>query len=173
MTYEYVLTLADFKAAQRLFMRQTLWRRINGFLWIVILPIVGALSLGLLLYDVIFRHFKYPASIGGILAGLAWFGLYLAIMRPITIRRIFKQLSPGGGLEHSVSHELTENEFISRIAGRSEGRFLPAAFYGFAEDEQIAILLVSKKKFLFVPKRAMPEEAWAELRAWLDKNGKR
>ena len=60
---------------------------------------------------------------------------------------------------------------ISRIPSKSEGHFERGAIVNFAEDDAIALFYLGKKKFLFVPKSALPSEGWTELRQWIGTKG--
>jgi len=61
--------------------------------------------------------------------------------------------------------EVTPEQVISAIPNRSEGRFFWSAIQDYAEDDKIALLFIQKKKFLFIPKHALPDAAWRELKA--------
>ncbi len=171
MTYAYDLTFPDFVAAQRLHIRHQPRARLWFLVWQRIMPVVSLLSIILLVRDVAFHHFSYPPIVGGILAALSWIGLFTFLFRPIQLRLAFRKLRPDvTNGRHAVELELTPEELISRIPGKSEGRFRRAAIIDFAEDEHLALLYLRPKLFLYIPKSAMPEPAWTELRQWLDRS---
>lgn len=169
MIYVYDLTLEDFKAAQRLHIRHSRRSQWTFIFWHRVLPIISLCCLVLVIRDMGWHHFSYSPLTGGILCGVAWIGLFCFLMRPFMIRRAFRALRADLKGSHSVELELTNHLLISRIPGKSEGRFERAAVTDFAEDEAIALVYVGKKKFIFIPKRAMPENGWQELRAWIER----
>ncbi|WP_263367603.1 YcxB family protein [Edaphobacter bradus] len=57
--------------------------------------------------------------------------------------------------------------FVSGLPGRSETRFLWPAIYDFAENERIALVYLSRRSFIVIPKHAMPEESWREFRSFI------
>jgi hypothetical protein len=172
MVYEYNLTFAEYKAAQRLFNKRTPKQRFNVILWLFVMPIVGIIAFGVLLrlFDqMIYRHLRPSPIIIGLLVGLTYISLRGAIMQPLVVRRMFKDLTPDGVGNRAFSFEFTGTELISRNPGKSEVRYFSSAFSGILEDEKMVLLLISDKRFLFIPKRVMPPEGWAELRAWVGK----
>lgn len=167
MVYQYELTFSDYIAAQKLHIRCNARVRFWFFVWQRIMPVVALSAAAVLLWDVVFRHFQLSPAVGGALGALVWLGLYPIVLRPYQLRRAFRQLrSDSTQSVHAVELELTDRELISRIPGRSEGRYKPGAILNFIEDELVALLYVREKMFLFIPKRALPNEGWAELRSW-------
>jgi len=167
MVYSYDLTFQDYLSAQKLCVRRNLRARIIFFIWYRIMPILGIAAVGLFVRDTVFHHFSYRPALGGALAGIAWIGLYPIICRPFMLRKLFKQLRPDVKGDHPIELEINGDDLISRIPGRSEGRFKQAAISEFVENDKIALLFITKKKFLFIPKTAMDDSGWSELRTWL------
>jgi hypothetical protein len=113
---------------------------------------------------------QHSPALGGLFGALVWLGAFGPISRELQIRRGFRRLREDvPGPDHPVELELCDDELISRIPGRSEARFQRSAIRDFVEDDACALLYVRKKLFLYFPKLALPEEAWAELRAWSGK----
>jgi hypothetical protein len=168
--YEYGLKYQNYKDAQKLYIRHSKRAALYYYFFIWVLPILGCLLaiFGLAaLFEigpVWVRYFR-----GLYVVGL-WFALFIPIMRIFTVRRCWKQLvppnTPGKGMkaEIHVTLEFNAEQFISAIPGRSEGRFFWSAVQDFAEDVKIALIFIHKKRFIFIPKPALPEAAWSELR---------
>ena len=170
MLCEYRLTLDDYKAAQRLHIQCNQRVRFWFFFWHRFMPVVSSAALVLLLWDVFYRHFALPAWVGGVLAGLSFAGFYVPAIRPFLVRRAFRTLMEDASGGHGLLQlELRESELISRIPGRSEGRFQSVAIYEMVRDERICLIYIRKKLFLFVPRESMPEELWAALADWSGK----
>jgi hypothetical protein len=168
MICEYTTNLEDFKAAQRLCIKRSPTKAFSFYLFQRVLPV---LAIALLAWDILHRHFGFPPLVAGILGAVAWIGLYCPIMYPIQIRRLYRAMKNGRDDSAPLILEWNEHEMISRVPGLSEGRFLPAAIRDFAEDDNIALIFFAKNKFLMVPKRAMSESGWQELRHWMAKRG--
>ena len=166
-TASYVTTFNDFVAAQRLARKHHRLMAAAYYFWYGVVPLLALAALAALIYDFVPGHAFLPAHVGPYLAGLVGAGLYLAILRPIAIRRSYRQTRGGRPADAPVEFELTGTEIISRIPGRSEGRFLPSAVISFAEDDRIALIYVAKKRFLFVPKTALTAAQWTMVRHWV------
>ena len=170
MLCKYRFTLDVYKAAQHLHMRANRRVRLGFLFWHRLMPVISVAAFALLLWDCFHRHFAFPALLGGVLAGISWIGLYVPLMRPYRIRRGFRRIMESDrGLEQPVELELRDQELISRIPGRSEGRFLPAAIHDVVRDERICLIYIQKKLFLFIPRQSMPDEFWTALAAWSGK----
>ena len=165
--YEYAMTLQDFKNAQILCSRRSKKSRLLFLLWLRVLPVVGILSLLALIWDIKLRHFGFTSAVGGILVGLAWFGLSIPAMRPFYIRSLYRQMKNVWPEGSPIEIGIEGDELISRVPGMSEGRFRRQAIVDFVEDDETALLYVAKKAFLFLPKRALPQVAIQEIKAWL------
>jgi hypothetical protein len=134
------------------------------------LPIVGFI-VGLPLIASIFgyqpRWLEAPSVFSGV--GL-WFAFCIPLFRLISVRKCWKRLLPESGRRSTksvipVELEMTADQIISTLPGRSEGRFFWAALPDFVEDEKLALVFVKKKQFLFIPRRAMDEVGWVQLRS--------
>ena len=173
MVYEYVLTFQDYRNAQRLYLRHRKMAAIYFYFWIWVLPISGLLVGILFAIAMLSGRTEGMAAYAGLAAGGVWLACFIPTMQWYGRRKIWKQLIPpeietrSAKTAISVSLEFNESQLISTIPGRSEGRFFWPAILDFAENDQVAILFIHKKQFLFVPKRALPEFAWADLRKHL------
>ncbi len=66
--------------------------------------------------------------------------------------------------------ELRAGELISRIPGRSEGRFRPVAIQDMVRDERICLIYVGTKRFLLFRCESISDDLWAALAAWSGKS---
>jgi hypothetical protein len=167
MNYRYRMSYSDFKEAQRLHMRATPRFAIPFWIFLRILPALGLVAF-LLLETKMIPSANAPlvAIASGIMAAGAW-GLIMALIRPFSLRRLYKQMKNGRGDDADLELALEDGQIISRVPGMSEGRFLPPAIQRFVENDRIALFYVSKKRFLVNPKRAADEEGWSSIRQWL------
>ncbi len=167
MRCEYQSSFADFKLAQKTYVRSSPRRRfsLHAFLWGLLLTGVVLITLahlfeahGMQLVSAILM----PLGAGAISGGVT-----VVLIRPWSMRRVYRSL--GGDLKQPrVIYVAVEGDtLISGIKDRSEGRFQRASVCETAEDEAMLLLFVSSKRFLYLPKHAMPTETLASIREWL------
>jgi len=167
MNYRYRTNYSEFKEAQRLHMEANPKFAIIFWVFLRILPALGLIAFVLLQFHFLpTTNGPIIAIASGTMAAGAW-GLIMALIRPFSMRRLYKQMKNGRGDDAELELEIQDSQLISRIPGMSEGRFLPAAIQRFIENDKIALLYIAKKRFLLVPKKAMDEEGWSSLRSWL------
>ncbi len=170
---EYITTFADYKAAQTLFLKYRRDARTRYYFWMFGLPIATVLGLLSMWHE---SKLNDNASFG-LAAWLTFCAavgtVSIVILRPWNLRRCFKKLRNASGLTETTTSVFSfdESVVISAIKGRSEGRFYWTAIQGFAEDSAIALLFISKKRFLFIPKRAMTDQQWESLRQLVSEKG--
>jgi hypothetical protein len=169
MRYEYTLTYRDYLDAQKLH-RHNRWKAALSYcVWIWVLPILGLLT-GLAWaassFDSAPDWVSNVAAFAG--AGL-WLAFFIPAMRLYSIRKCWKRLLPESAKKSvrtdiSVALEMTSDQIIVVLPGTAEGRYFWSAIVDYAEDERLALVYIKKKNFLFIPRRAMDEAGWAELR---------
>jgi hypothetical protein len=171
MIYDYVLDYQDYRKAQKLYFRH---RRAAGLrlgLWLYVMP---ALALSLVIADLYLRHVGRANPSDPLLAPtffFVWMSVWVVALRPWHLRRCYKKLLPPGQKKLiPAEFSFDDQGVVSSIPGRSEGRFFWAGILDYAEDEEMALLFIRKKNFLFVPKRAMDQVAWEYLRAQLQQH---
>lgn len=163
--YQYVLQKKDFLNAQHLCLRHNRRASLSYYFWIWLVPILGVVSLLITVtahflgQEALFRMLVPVAAMG------TWFAIFLPAMRWWSIRKGWKSSAETIDGGKPVSLQFNDEQVISSIPGKSEGRFFWNAILDFAEDERIALLFIRKKQFLYIPKTALPEEAWAQIRA--------
>ena len=167
MKQSYTTSYADFMDAQRLHLRRSPKIAILFWLFFRIFPVIAiALSIWLWLDKPPLKNMVLGCLVFSTI-GVGLWGLVMAAMRPFNMRRIYKRMKNGRSDSEPIELEITEGQLISRIPGRSEGRFLPSAILRFEEDERVALLYVTPRLFLSLPKRVLGDAQWLELRAWL------
>lgn len=131
------------------------------------MPLLGVL-LGLLFltHPVWFRNVSGPV-IAGIIGGLIGGGLGAALTRPWNLQRTYRSLNGDPAKELEIYLALEQDELISRVVGKSEGRFRRNAICKMQEDERMLLLFVAKTRFLYLPKDKIPAELIAEIRGWM------
>ena len=172
MGHEYVMSFEDFRNAQNLYFRHRRAAGIRLRLWLYGLP---ALAVALVIADVYLRRSRDPDAYDPLLGAVVFFvilSVWVIGSRRWQLRRCFKRiLPPGQAKEALVQFDFDDQGVVSSIPGRSEGRFFWAGILDYVEDDEMALLFVRKKNFLFVPKRAMDDPAWERLRAYVRQHG--
>lgn len=163
MKLEYTLTLADFKAAQRLHYRQTLGRRIRLAFWTVVVPCLALAGLAAFLFLDMSRITPYAAILFGVECAMLAISVINPIARYYKMRKAFNLLFPPARVERNSTLEITEDYILSGIPGVSEGKFFWNALVDFAQDEKITLLYIAKTRFLFFPTSAMTDMQSDEL----------
>jgi hypothetical protein len=170
MRYDYTLTYRDYLDAQKLYRRHRTSAGVFYYFWFWLLPIVGVVC-GLPLVAGLFGYQPtwLEALSGFSVLGL-WFALSIPLLRFYSVRKCWKRLLPDSlpkstQTEIPVGLEMTPDQLISSLPGRSEARFLWPALVDYAEDEKLALVYIKKKFFLFVPRRAMDDAGWIQLRS--------
>ena len=158
-----------YKAAQRLYFRCDPRRRLSFLFWHRIMPVISTAALGVLLWDIVLRRCAFSPSVAGVLGGVSFLGLSTFALRPLQLRRDFRKIMQNGGLDQNLELELKDGELVTRVPGRSESRFQPAAIYDMVRDQEVCLLFLRKRLFLYVPRQNLPEEQWAALTAWSGK----
>lgn len=167
MSYDYISTFDDYKAAQKLYLRSRPKARIRLLGWMYGLPVATAV-----LVFILWRGSRGSDWSGfSILTWLTVVCFFLTVqvvvLRPWNLRRCYKRLRKVSGLTDSttIRFEFDDNGVVSGIAGRSEGRFFWSGIQDFVENDKIALLFIGSKRFLYIPKRAMADEQWTQLRS--------
>jgi uncharacterized membrane protein YhdT len=172
MTFEYISTFGDYKAAQDLYLRHRKAARFRFLFWMIGLPVGTVILWCLAVYDA--RH--YSSQSFELASWLAFcctaLMIWVVLLRPWTLRRCFKKMKRLGGIsnENPVRFTFDDAGVTSTVVGRSEARFFWSAIQGFAEDASIALIFISEKRFLFIPKRAMDDVGWDQFHAIIRAN---
>jgi hypothetical protein len=171
LRFEYQITYANFLDAQRLYRRRRWTQAVVWGIFCCILPIVGVLvSLPLLAFIVLGDESSLVDSSRS-LAPLGFLFVVIWLVTMFSYRTYWKKLLPESVIKRStkttitVALELTAEQLISILPNRSEGRFMWSALPDFVEDKKIALIFIKKKQFIFIPKDAITEDAWAFIRS--------
>lgn len=160
---EYTITYADYKAAQWLYLRE---RRVAmvGYLvaaWAV--PTFGICILALAFWSRI-HSTASGADQSGLMIASLWLVVAFPLIRWMRLRRGYRDLFPKG-TPKITRITVNEDQVISALPDRNEGRYYWNSIVDHAEAKSGMILFVGKKQFLIVPHRALDEAQWMELRA--------
>ena len=167
MRFAYTSDFQDFQRAVRTCIRSTPRRRFTFHFQSWIMATIGvtsviALSLSHSSYDR-----QLPALAFALACGLIAGGIVMPLLRPWMIRRAYKAQS--GGIKNQIPLylEVDCDTLVSGIEGQSEARFQRAGIRSTAEDDQILLLFVTQRKYLYLPKNRLPKEAIDAVHEWL------
>jgi hypothetical protein len=163
MQLTYTLTLADFKAAQQLHIRQKLSRRIKFIVSYRAIPILTA---ALWLASIVFLLSGETKPLMALIpfdAGMPIIAIGLPICRFYNMRKCFKQLFPPTRTDRSSSIDIDEDRIFSGVPGVSEGKIFWTGVLAFAQDEKITLLYIAETRFLFFPTAALSPEQRTDL----------
>jgi uncharacterized membrane protein YhiD involved in acid resistance len=174
VTVDYTTTFEDYRAAQALYLRSRRWPGLRYKLWMYGLPTAAIVLTSCALWEL---YRGQPSSVAGF-GGAAVYAIIMTIvvvfLRPWNLKRLYKKQRKTAGVEalNAVRFSFDESLVRSGYPGRSEGQFSWDAIGDYAEDKEIFLIFISKKMFLYIPKRAMADEQWNELRDMLQAKGK-
>jgi hypothetical protein len=163
MKLTYTLTLADYKAAQRLNVRQKLLRRINYFYWHVFVPIFFG---SVIICSGVYYAFTQPKMLGFLLLfyiPLLWVAFAMPLMHELNTRKGFKQLSPPSRIDQSNSIEIDDDGIHSIMPSVREEKYFWAAIVGFAQNKKVTLFFTAENQFLFIPTYAFSPTQRTEL----------
>lgn len=162
MAYDYLLTYDDYLAAQRAYYSRKWTSRLFYIFLIWICPLAGCSLVFFELYLYIgnegFDHFY-------LILGLV-FGIGMPLTRIYQLRGCWRSMNPTG---NAIPAELEWNDEqvvvnVKDNRDNDEERLLWPSICGLITDSNITLLFIEKKRFIFIPNRALPQEAWDDLR---------
>ncbi len=165
MRFEWVLSLADYRAAQNLHNRSSLVRRSRVFTFRWLIPFLALLSL----LSILFTYFttrRTDVFLHDLSTTLPFF-LFVVVFRVFykwSTRASYKRLFLNGDSSKPLYMDVDEHRVLSGIPGSGEGKFFWSTILNFAEDDRIALVYISKQMFLMIPKKKLSPAAWADLR---------
>ena len=157
MRLEFKVTFADFKAAFRLHRRQTIVRRLSGFIWpILTLACIAAA----LVSNPKSELFAQAFGIGVV---CLWFSLAFPVVRVLSVRRSYRRFFPNSETDRECFAEVNDKTVVTGIVGAVELRYAWKAIIALAQDERTTLFYTSKCSFLFFPTPAMSPAQRTEL----------
>jgi hypothetical protein len=159
---DYAIQFDDYKAAHRLWLLERpgamLWHL--AVMWILPGVVVCANCWSLWLW--IRQRSDILPTVYGITIAVTWLCLILILTYRRRLRRRYKEAT--GGAAAQRVRLLVDNAHVAvSYAGRTETRFSWSAIGNFLEDEHGGVL-VAGKMWVVIPRRALKEPQWAELR---------
>jgi hypothetical protein len=175
MKINYTLTLADYKAALRLHSRQTFGRHLSFILIYIAVPILAIL--GLVIWPFLHITDQTPTWIIILMNGIEILLVYLSIAAPISrflqIRKNFKRLFPSARTDRNSSIDIDDECILSGLPGVSEVKTFWPGIFGFAQDNQVTMIYLNRKAFLFFPTSALSPDQRIELNNIVTRHGLR
>jgi hypothetical protein len=133
--------------------------------WFYIIPVLALFGLMAFALLEVNKLTRFAAELFGIECALVFLAVYVPVRRYYLLRKSFKQMFPAKRTDPSSSIDIDDECIAWGIPGISEAKFTWAAIIDFAQDENITLLYLSKKGFLFFPTPALMPEQRTELTA--------
>jgi len=158
----YAIQFEDYKAAHRLWLSDRpgamLWHLFVMWIFPGVVVCANCWSLWLWIRQ---RNDILP-TVYGITIALTWLCLILITTYRRRLRRRYREAT-GGAAAQRVGLLVDDAHVAVSHAGRTETRFSWNAIENFLEDEHGGVL-VAGKTWVVIPRRALNEPQWAELR---------
>ncbi len=119
MICKYKTTYADFQEAQRLHMRSTPALAITFWIFLRIFPVLGLIAFILLQFHLLPTTSAPIVAIASGLIAVGVWGLIMAMIRPFSLRRFYKQMKNGRSDDVELELQIHDGQLISRIPGVS------------------------------------------------------
>ena len=168
MKIEFTLTFDTFKAAYALYQKR---RPSVRLMFPISIGILAAGILGAVLIDESGPYgWLAPLSAGAIGGGLVG-TILLPLVRIYAVRRAFRNFLPKPVSGRALSFEIDDDQIRSLVPGVGLGEIQWSAIYGFAQNEKVTLLYLTKSRFYFFPTTALTPEQRAELNTIIDRHG--
>jgi hypothetical protein len=166
MRYYYTSNFSTYKMAMRAYIRSSWSRRVRFHIWMWGLLVSGV---------VLFLMLSFSPNIGrtaqdfclpiafGLIAG----GAVTPLIRPLQLQRVYRAWN--GELQNNkeIYVEVDVPVLLSGIESEREGKYQRGAFCNVIENDEIVLLFLNKKKFIYFSKASLPQAFFDELHAWL------
>ena len=160
---EYTITYADYKAANRLYLLHRPRTMIGYLLLTWVLPTIAFCLLGWALWLQAHGEVSVPFATSGSMVSYVVLALFLPLIRWRGLRLGYQGMLPKGG-QKIVRLTANEEQVIFAVPGRAEGRYFWKAIEDHAEDKNSLILIVSRTRYRIVPRHALNEAQWVQMR---------
>lgn len=163
MRCEYIFSNNDFLESMKAYRKRAKGAAFVYYLDVWILPGLGILAALVCLSAYVRREQDLFEST----FWLACLGIVAAIGLPILyrlkLRQIYKQRTTLSK-DKPIFFEFDEDSVRFTMPGRADVAYSWDSFTDYFENDLVAVLFVQKAAFHTIPKRAMNENGWAELR---------
>ena len=160
---EYTITYADYKAANRLFLLHRPRTMIGYLLLTWVLPTIAFCFLAWALWLQAHGDVSVPFATSGSMVSYIVLALFLPLIRWRGLRLGYRGMLPKGG-QKIVRLTANEEQVIFTVPGRAEGRYFWKAIEDHSEDKNSLILIVSRTRYLIVPRHALNEAQRVQMR---------
>ena len=145
--YPYLLQKEHLLHAQKLYRKHHPRAALSYYLWIWIVPLLGVCLVLAYIAAVVTRREDLIRQLGPAAALGAWLAVFIPAMRWWQIRKLWKASLDRVADGKPVTLQFDNEQLISAIPGKSEGRFFWTAILDFAEDDHLALIFIRKKNF--------------------------
>jgi hypothetical protein len=166
---EYEISYKLYKTAQWLYLKKRPASMVFYIVLYWLIPLAGLVCLFLTLADFLEgRRFLAWTLLKTELPFIVY-GLIVVIWRQISLRRGYSGLYPRN-TQKRATFSYDEQQCISAIPGRSQGKVYWSAMSSVAQDKQITLLFMGRKRFLMVPTQSLSAQEWSAIRGYIAAN---
>lgn len=169
MRCEYIVTYQDFLQSMKAYRKISKGAATGYYFYVWVLPATGlAISMVCLL-----AYVRQDKELYDSLFWIACIGLGVALGLParyrIALRRAFKQRN-ALAQNKSIFCEFDDTSVRFVIPEGTEVAYPWGSFTNYFENDQVAVLFIQEAAFHTIPKRAMSEDGWDQLRQLVDRH---
>jgi hypothetical protein len=166
MRYTYQANYSNYRQAMGIYIRSSPLRRFWFHLFYWGFSLIGAI-LSVTAWFVgeprsLLRDVGFPLGIYFLIVGLVALAL-----RPLQLRRVYKIWNGEIRPDSVLYLEFDSSTMITGLQGSRETRFERGGVCHVIEDGSMVLLFLSRKKFIYLSKNALPPAAFEDLRTWL------
>jgi hypothetical protein len=171
MKFTYSITLADLQNAQELHWHRTPLRRVVYYLiyWLIPVLLSALVIVFLNHFGLFFAHFSLMNSflLGFVIAAMIATLGFSRQKSKLYRKRFNKNFPPDKRTAWCV---IDDDGVTSAIIGTDEEKRSWEDFVHFSQNDKIALLYLSEKKFMFIPANALSVDQRTELLGYVDRH---
>src|ERR1019366_3065126 len=169
--HSYTLTFQDYVRGLRLFSTRSAWRRLRYEFTFVILPILASLPIAVVVFAKVTGRAELFAAFSPFALSVGWLVISVPAVRQFRRRKGFSNMLHPGDRDVTAAISFDQEGIRVTESGRSESHYSWDGILEFAEDGEMALILVQKQIYFPIPTRAMAAARWAELRTLMSTHG--
>ena len=169
MRCEYIFTYRDFNESMKIYRHVSKRAAIGYLLYVWVLPLL-ALCMGL---GCLIAYVRQDAALFGAMFWSSCVGFAVAWGLPVrhrlAMRRAFDQRNAlAKNKPMFFEYDDAGTRFV--VPNGTEITYPWSSFTNYKENDQVAVLFIQEAAFHTIPKRAMNEDGWIQLRSLIDQH---
>ena len=165
MHCEYVVSYRDFSESIKAYRQVSKAALIAYIFRIWLIPCAAAIGAALCLFAYLKNDQQFLSTWAFFTEILVILAITAPIIRAIKLRRMFKLRT--SLVDGEVSLDFDSEKVYFTVPGRAQVSYPWTSFTAYREGSRTATLFVGKAAFHTIPKSAMNEEGWNEIRSYI------